>query len=436
MPTDYERWLMRNQWLAQEQARRDAERQQAYDDALSLEYQRKMDEANQKNETRYLDILEGRYGTRDRVLDDLATYGQNEIANANQRYKDAISRAEAGVYSRGLGGSPGILSGARLPVEAQRGRELADINNNILNRRVNADIGLSDSIYDFMERRNDVPPDLNQLIALQQGLGRGGRGYAPNLLTSAYPGASSSSSSPLLRDGTNLPSPTRPIPLPTGERPFHGQRNQPSIADRYAQADVQRRVPNGLTWAQQNSPEYMRQFDLAQTPLVPRTPRPRAVTPYFAPPRDAAPGRAMPTGPQFANFANPGSTQSANAMRGAQLAVKNALNAQAGIDWSGVEEAQNAAIAQGLATATPGQRVPTVPNMVGGPVGAGYMLPGMSLRRGMGYTPRGDYTGMNDYGRGFLNYQAWRRRRSPSRRVTNQPILSAPDYGVSLPAYV
>lgn len=225
----------------QNKADKAARRAQQQAERLSAEYQQKLLEANQKNEQRYLDILQGRTDTKNRVLGDLKDWGQSQINDANDRYQSLQSQMLGDIYSRGFGGSPSMLAGAKRSAENARDRELNRINDDIINRRTNADAGLSDSLYSFMERRNDVPPDLSQLIALQQGLGRtgpilnapgygqgmnqGGQPQLPGFLKPGLgrpPGFGGLGAPP-----AGQPSPISPLPIKPGLPPTYPLRPTP-----------------------------------------------------------------------------------------------------------------------------------------------------------------------------------------------------------------
>lgn len=170
--------MQQQQAMAQQALQQQALQQQAMQaqqgqaNNVSMEYQKKVDQANQANKDRYNDILSGRENTRKDIVNQLDSYGQSQINDATDRNKALGSQMNANIYSRGFGGSPSMLNSAARSTNNALNRDLNQINDNIINRRTSADASLSDQLYNFMERRNDVPPDLSQLIALQQGLGR------------------------------------------------------------------------------------------------------------------------------------------------------------------------------------------------------------------------------------------------------------------------
>ncbi len=178
-------WQAQNEHIAQQNAlrmqqqqSRDQQRQNA---ALSWEYQYQTDLANQANENRYADILQLLGVNRNNVLADINNWGQSQVDDANDRYKKQEAAGIADAYARGFGGSPSVMNAARNQANRSRDAEINRIRDNQISQRVGASERTTNNIAGVMERRNDVAPDLAQLIGLQQGLGRvgGGGGYAP-----------------------------------------------------------------------------------------------------------------------------------------------------------------------------------------------------------------------------------------------------------------
>ena len=324
MPADDRMNLLLQLILAQQ-----AMQQQGRSDSLSAEYQQKLDQANQKNEDRYLDILYGRKGTKERVLADLERFGNSQIADANDRYKALQSQMLADVHARGFGGSSSMINSANRSAETARGKELARIQDDIINRRTNADAGLSDSLYSFMERRNDVPPDLSQLIALQQGLGQSGP-----MLSSTRPTTSASTNPAFGFTGGMSP------------RPQYGGSAMPNVmrgGNAMAGSDLLAQlmpfVTAGLLPSVLGSP-FARPAGSATA--FQGTPRPNMqLRGSASPPRSAGDAPSLPMS-QFVRA----------------WGYSNDPNK----DYDAYER--------------PGQQVPTIPGMVGGPIGGGgYGMP-------------------------------------------------------------
>lgn len=324
MPADDRMNLLLQLILAQQ-----AMQQQGRSDSLSAEYQQKLDQANQKNEDRYLDILYGRKGTKERVLADLERFGNSQIADANDRYKALQSQMLADVHARGFGGSSSMINSANRSAETARGKELARIQDDIINRRTNADAGLSDSLYSFMERRNDVPPDLSQLIALQQGLGQSGP-----MLSSTRPTTSASTNPAFGFTGGMSP------------RPQYGGSAMPNVmrgGNAMAGGDLLAQlmpfVTAGLLPSVLGSP-FARPAGSATA--FQGTPRPNMqLRGSASPPRSAGDAPSLPM---------------------SQFVRAWGYSSDPSKDYYAYER--------------PGQQVPTIPGMVGGPIGGGgYGMP-------------------------------------------------------------
>lgn len=147
-----------------------------YYDPLISQYMLQDEMARRENEERYLDLVAGRQDTRERIMGDLADYGQSRIDDVNRRADINNKNDVSYLTSRGLGAS-NIVAGTRRQNDTERERELRRTQDEIINRRVGTDAQLSDQLHSLVERRNDVQPDPNQLARLSQGMGAMGMGY-------------------------------------------------------------------------------------------------------------------------------------------------------------------------------------------------------------------------------------------------------------------
>lgn len=179
-------WQAQNAYIQQQNAMQQQTQQQRQQqnrtDALSWEYQNAMNRANQANESRYADILQLLGVNRNNILGDISQWGESQVQDANQRYKEQAAAGVVDAYNRGFGGSPSVMNAARNQANRSRDAELARIRDNQIQQRVGAAERTTNNIAGVMERRNDVPPDLNQLIGLQRNLGQAGP-----LLGNPYP---------------------------------------------------------------------------------------------------------------------------------------------------------------------------------------------------------------------------------------------------------
>lgn len=155
------------------------------------EYQNEFDKANRANESRYGDIL-GQYNSLyGRQMDSFSGGNAQNIADINQSYDSTGSANTQDLIDRGLTGST-ISANIRSGNERDRGAAINRENFNYQNQRRAADAGLTTDKLNFMERRTDKAPDINQLIALSQAYGNsgGGGGGAPGAYGPGGGGAS------------------------------------------------------------------------------------------------------------------------------------------------------------------------------------------------------------------------------------------------------
>lgn len=138
-------------------------------------YQAALDRANRANEQRYQQILSGYDQLRARVMGGLDGYGQAERADIDREYRNAASNVYNSLVNRGFGnGSLGatMQQGVSRERMAAKGR----LNDRLSQQRAAYDMGISQGKLGVMERRYDNGPDINQMLALYQGLGRAGYG--------------------------------------------------------------------------------------------------------------------------------------------------------------------------------------------------------------------------------------------------------------------
>jgi hypothetical protein len=148
---------------------------------LAQSYLDQINAANAKNEERYDQGLGLAIGARDRNMERIAALGAQGSADIREDYDKAGKAAYSDLVGRGLAGSTVTSAVAGNNLKEQT-KSLARHQDYITRQQIDTDAGLSRNIQDFIERRNDVAPDVNQLIALSQGLGQGnnGMGYGYN----------------------------------------------------------------------------------------------------------------------------------------------------------------------------------------------------------------------------------------------------------------
>ena len=145
---------------------------------LAGQYQQAIDKANAANESRYQQILGGYDDLSKRVTGELANAGNMERKDINRQYNSMGSDVYQRLVNRGFGNSS-LLATMRMGTERERSDALARSYERAAQLRANADMQLSQAKMGVMERRTDMGPDPQQLIALSQGLGRAGYGQRP-----------------------------------------------------------------------------------------------------------------------------------------------------------------------------------------------------------------------------------------------------------------
>lgn len=432
----YLNWMARNQHSQQQAAMFAQSQQQNQQNALSQEYQRAMDLANEKNETRYLDILSGRYGTRDRLINQINEYGQSMIGDANERYKQQAGAATQDAYARGFGGSPSVLAAGRNQAERSRDMQLNRINDQILQQRVGVDANQSEAMHAFMERKNEVAPDLNQLIGLQRQLGQGGSpfgsyaggyqqgnqsplgagpyqpsygGYSPGTGGVSLPGGGRPGEG---RPGYQQPSQSWPVALPPdGQLPY--MPNYGGYSPGTGGASLAGTYPGGAQLKGMGS--------MVATPYMPLV---------------------MPEQPSNLNSALAARRAEQERATAARNAQYNMHSAYGSTGYSGlgrhdnIANAQGKLLYQGQGSFSPQQMAPTIPGMAGGPIGpylGGYGSPLSSY--GGGYVPprNGNEYGYNQGGaylrrpeRQILPRTRYQPTRGYIQRGISAPMISAP----------
>lgn len=143
--------------------------------SLADRYQQAMNEANAANEQRYQDILKGYEDLHGRVLGDLSGVGDQEKRDIDRRYDNMGSDVYQRLVNRGFGNST-IPATMQAGVERERSASQSRLASDLARMRANADQNITGQRLGVMERRTDAQPDINQMIALSQGLGRGGYG--------------------------------------------------------------------------------------------------------------------------------------------------------------------------------------------------------------------------------------------------------------------
>lgn len=148
-------------------------------------------EAKAANEQRYADILQGYQQRTAGAAQDIEGLGASERLNIGDRYTTGRAQAEQDLISRGLGNST-VRSSVMRGYDQERDRAMTRLAEDQSNMRLQYLPALEGDRLQFMERRNDVGPDMNQVAALAQSFGQAGYQLTPEMLMqlSAFGGGS------------------------------------------------------------------------------------------------------------------------------------------------------------------------------------------------------------------------------------------------------
>lgn len=143
--------------------------------SLVQQYQDAHNKANEANESRYKEILQGYDSLHGRAMADLSGMGNTQRADINRSYQGQSANVYNSLVNRGFGNSS-LPTTMQAGVMRNRDEAHSRLNESLARQRIGYDTAITQGKLGVMERRNDVGPDPNQLIALAQGLGRGGYG--------------------------------------------------------------------------------------------------------------------------------------------------------------------------------------------------------------------------------------------------------------------
>lgn len=140
---------------------------------LVSEFQKAQDKANAANEARYRDILAGYQDRYARTMGNLQGMGQQEAADINEAAKARAAAQRQSLVARGLSNST-ITDNMEQGVERERVSDMGRLQERLRQQMLGLDTSLSGDTLNFMERREDTGPDMNQLLQLAQMLGMSG----------------------------------------------------------------------------------------------------------------------------------------------------------------------------------------------------------------------------------------------------------------------
>lgn len=142
---------------------------------LADEYKAKTDEANAANEARYQQGLGELSTLRERGMNEIANWGQYEDTTTRKNYDENIQNQLQMLQDRGLGNDTiGVAFQGKN--EFDRDLALQGLSERISARNAEADRAYTGDIVNFVEKRNDIAPDMSQLYELAMKYGQSGDG--------------------------------------------------------------------------------------------------------------------------------------------------------------------------------------------------------------------------------------------------------------------
>jgi hypothetical protein len=139
-----------------------------------------MDAANAKNEERYNDINSGYTSARERANAQLDSLGNQQRADTNTAFDRNKGQLAQSMVSRGLTNST-VQDSLMKGNERTRGESLARLAEALTQQRLNTEYGMTKDQLGFMERREDVQPDMGLFAKLMEAYGGGGGGAMVNM---------------------------------------------------------------------------------------------------------------------------------------------------------------------------------------------------------------------------------------------------------------
>lgn len=140
------------------------------------EYQKALDAANARNEARDKEIRQG-YQEREAKAEELiANQGALQKKDLLESYRQQGAAQNARLTGLGLGNTS-VVGAMQQGLLRRQGDALTGLNESLDRNRLNVLGGMAGDRLAYMERPNDIAPDLNQMLAVAQLQGKVGGGY-------------------------------------------------------------------------------------------------------------------------------------------------------------------------------------------------------------------------------------------------------------------
>jgi len=147
----------------------------SYGSGIAGQYQKALDEAKAANEERYGEIKGGYQERYDTAMGDLEGLGAQQRKDLGKQYSDERAKTRSYLSARGLSGTtlaPTMEQGSI----GKEQESMTRLNEALKRERLGYQTGLSGDKLGFMERREDVGPDMGMLSQLAYGEGTAGGG--------------------------------------------------------------------------------------------------------------------------------------------------------------------------------------------------------------------------------------------------------------------
>jgi hypothetical protein len=138
-------------------------------------WQAQMDAANQANDQRYHEINSGYTAARRRADEQLSRLGAMQRQDTNTAYDANASRLTQDTINRGMTNTT-VQDNLQQGNTRQRSEAMARLEEALTRERLNTEYSLLRDQLGFMERREDVQPDMGLLAQLAQRAGAAGDG--------------------------------------------------------------------------------------------------------------------------------------------------------------------------------------------------------------------------------------------------------------------
>ena len=142
---------------------------------LADAYQSQYDAAQQANIGRYEDILGEHGGLYERTMGSLGQRSQQAETDIGRSYDVASAAGQQGMTSRGLYNTTAATT-MQAGSERDKSAAVNRYRDQMLDRQIGYDVGLTGDRSSFMERREDEYPNQGALMQMAQQIGQAGPG--------------------------------------------------------------------------------------------------------------------------------------------------------------------------------------------------------------------------------------------------------------------